>query len=230
MTGFPCGNIHEGEAGPIPTRPRLPINSTSNSTPNRTPALSVLPFAPPAAHNDSIDAAEFAETVQLVDHSDSELHSLEVLPMVHKWSHTHSILSVVAAPSKDLIFCGTQDSKILIFEISTFALKHVMNCGHRSFGASVLCMTIDPTENFLFTAGSDSLVKVWDLSPFDDKSITKFDIKCTHLAYSLVDIGDIFLDLMVGFFADFIYRCAKCVNFMVCPRFGGRKAVTESFQ
>ncbi|KAM9912737.1 hypothetical protein OXX69_002291 [Metschnikowia pulcherrima] len=192
MTGFPCGNIHEGEAGPIPTRPRLPINSTSNSTPNRTPALSVSPFAPLAAHNDSIDAAEFAETVQLVDHSDSESHSSEVLPMVHKWSHTHSILSVVAAPSKDLIFCGTQDSKILIFEISTFALKHVMNCGHRSFGASVLCMTIDPTEKFLFTAGSDSLVKVWDLSPFDDKSITKFDIKCTHLAYSLVDIGDIF--------------------------------------
>lgn len=192
MTGFPPGNIHEGEARPIPTRPRLPINSTTNSTPNRTPALSELPFPAAQEIHDSIEESDFTEDRHFPERTGSGTPSQEVLPMVHKWSHTHSILSVVAAPSKDLILCGTQDSKILIFEVSTFALKHVMNCGHRSYGASVLCMTIDPNENFLFTAGSDSLVKVWDLSPFDDKSATLFDIRCTHLAYSSVDIGDIF--------------------------------------
>ncbi|OBA24460.1 glutathione degradosome [Metschnikowia bicuspidata var. bicuspidata NRRL YB-4993] len=184
-----ANNIHEGEAGPIPSRPRLPINSTTNSTPNRTPSLSKLPIS--RAEEDHIET-ELADHAQVFDVEAQESRLQEVLPMVHKWTHTHSILSVVAAPSKDLILCGTQDSKILIFEISTFSLKHVMNCGHRSYGASVLCMTIDPEENFLFTAGSDSLVKVWDLSPFDDKSATMFDINCTHLVYSSVDIGDIF--------------------------------------
>ncbi|GEQ68361.1 hypothetical protein JCM33374_g2029 [Metschnikowia sp. JCM 33374] len=192
MPRFAPGNIHEGEARPVPTRPRLPINSSTNSPPALTQPVSVSPFPCGNDRHESPEAPDYVEALQELLPSDSETMAQEVLPMVHKWSHTHSILSVVAAPSKDLILCGTQDSKILIFEVSTFALKHVMNCGHRSFAASVLCMTIDPEENFLFTAGSDSLVKVWDLSPFNDKSATEFDIKCTHLAYSSVDIGDIF--------------------------------------
>lgn len=194
MTSFSAGNIHEGEFVSIPARFGLPINKTA-STVLRTMSLSPVPLhllqnqSPP---RDTLPPmADHAQTVheECVD-PDQPDHS--ILSMVHKWSHTHSILSVVAAPSKGLVICGTQDSRILVFEVSTFALVHKINCGHRLFAASVLCMTLDPTETFLFSAGLDSLVKVWDLSPFDDLSASAFDIKCTHLAYSSIDIGDIF--------------------------------------
>lgn len=112
--------------------------------------------------------------------------------MVHKWTHSHSILSVVAAPSKNYIICGTQDSKILIFDVTTFALKYTIDCGRDLFSASVLCLAIEPEENYLFSAGSDSLVKVWDLTPLASPTATGADIRCTHLIYLFIDIGDIF--------------------------------------
>lgn len=189
MPEFSSGNIHEGEFNPSSIRPQLPIGLVTKAISAQTSIRSSLPISSNIISGDSERAEELAKH----DGSDvnaADLH--QVIPMVHKWSHTHSILSVVAAPSKDLIICGTQDSKILFFEISTFALKHTLNNGERSNSASILCLTLDPEENFLFSAGLDSLVKVWDLRPFTDKNAPRYDIKCTHLVYSSVDIGDIF--------------------------------------
>ncbi|CAK9438488.1 uncharacterized protein LODBEIA_P27120 [Lodderomyces beijingensis] len=118
---------------------------------------------------------------------------LEVMPtstshsnlpkLVHSWSHTHSILCCIASPKHDLLYCGTQDGKVLIFDMMTYSLKQVIERGGATHQInSVLTMTLNKDEDVLFVAGSDSLVKVYDVNGF----------VCTHIIYSLVDIGDIF--------------------------------------
>lgn len=122
-----------------------------------------------------------------------ESGSADAVPsLIHKWSHTHSILCVIPSPSKNLVFCGTQDSKILVYDVVNYTLKHVIHCGHSGDSGestAILCLAIDETEQFLFSAGADSLVKVWDISLIQDVET----VRCTHIVYSLVDIGDIFL-------------------------------------
>lgn len=189
MSGF-NGNIHEGEFVSIPARKPLPINSTANSTPRAQ-----TPQRVEGDQNPNPDGSSRRRTLYngaTLDDGYSVptkgIHE-SMLSMVHNWSHTHSILSVIAAPEKGLLICGTQDSKVLIFDISTFSLKHTITGG---LHGSVLCLAIDSAQSFLFSAGLDSLVRVWDLTPLADFSKTHYDVPCTHLVYSLVDIGDIF--------------------------------------
>lgn len=186
------GNIHEAEYLPNSARSALPISSTTTST-ITTPARLNLPLVIRDGRDERVltDSESVNSRAERLNSTGGTLTE-EELPLVHRWSHTHSILSVVAAPNRGLIICGTQDSKVLIFDIKTFSLRHVLSCGHHQFSASILCLAITPDEHYLFSAGSDSLVKVWDLSPFDDTSASLFNIACTHIIYSFVDIGDIF--------------------------------------
>lgn len=187
------GNIHEAEYVPIPARSTLPISSTSNSS-IPTPARLNLPLVAREhreTHDETTETESLLSLTERLRLQDASLPD-EVLPLVHKWSHTHSILSVVAAPSRGLIFCGTQDLKILIFDVKSYSLQHVIECGHHQFSASILCLTITPCEQYLFSAGSDSLIKVWDLSSFNTADATEYVVPCTHIIYSLVDIGDVF--------------------------------------
>lgn len=206
MGGFP-GNIHEGEYVSIPARNPLPISSTTNSTPRaHTPRKTDrdTPTSPECRHtcnfhpsNERSDRGNRSNCGDRGENGDRLGYSNDtncvnpepLLSMVHNWSHTHSILSVIAAPKKGLLICGTQDSKVLIFDISTFSLKHTITC---DLHGSVLCLAIDRDQNFLFSAGLDSLVRVWDLTPLADTSKAHYDVPCTHLVYSMVDIGDIF--------------------------------------
>lgn len=98
--------------------------------------------------------------------------------LVHTWHHKYSILSTVTFPSLGLLFCGTQDHQILVFDMETFERKTAL-LGHTG---SVLCLTKSKDEKYLFSGGSDSLAKIWDVTT----------MKETHTIYSLVDIGDIF--------------------------------------
>lgn len=182
--------IHEGEYVTIPDRMPLPISSTANSVPN-TPASVGLPIPKEDSSLRDYENHLLSRTLSLKLNNNQ--HSTEDLsPLIHRWTHTHSILSVVAAPSKNLVLCGTQDSKILIFDVDTYIIKHVISCGHNQFAASVLCLALSDDEDYLFTAGSDSLVKIWDLTPLNDKQAQSFEVHCTHIVYSLIDIGDIF--------------------------------------
>lgn len=171
MGGYSTGNIHEGEVI-LNYRSRLPISTTSSVTSTRL------------LQNNSPESATGASSNQVVP--------TDILPLVHKWSHSHSILSVILTPTKGLVICGTQDAKILIFDVTNFSLVHTIQCGHNQYAASVLCLCLSDDENYLFSAGSDSLVRIWDLSPLSDKSASTYSIRCTHIVYSLVDIGDIF--------------------------------------
>lgn len=192
MGCFNNGNIHEGEYVLIPMRTPLPINSTANSTPLiTTPKRHQLPRQARLEHKETCTNPQDC-SFALPDSLNEEDPSEGTLPLIHKWTHTHSILCVIPAPSKELIFCGTQDSNILVFDLKSYSIKHVINCGRNHFATSVLCLTISPDERFLFSAGSDSLVKVWDLSPFDDPDASNYTISCTHIIYSSMDIGDIF--------------------------------------
>lgn len=170
-------NTHEGEfVSILPSRAPLPITS-QNSNPST-----------PITIGSPIDKSSFP-----IPPPSSISNPNENLPsLIHKWSHTHSILCVTPAPSKKLIFCGTQDSKILVFDIENYNLKFVIHCSNnKEYEASILCLTLTNDENFLFSAGSDSLIKVWNLTSIDNNSLIN-SIHCTHIIYSLVDIGDIF--------------------------------------
>lgn len=182
--------IHEGEYVRIPDRRPLPISSTANSLPN-TPASAGLPLPKENGSMRDYEDHLLSRTLSLkIDNHHTSREGLS--PLIHRWTHTHSILSVVAAPSKNLVLCGTQDSKILIFDVGTYSIKHVINCGHNQFAASVLCLALSDDENYLFSAGSDSLVKIWDLTPLNDTQAQSYEIHCTHIVYTLIDIGDIF--------------------------------------
>lgn len=104
--------------------------------------------------------------------------------LVHKWTHTHSILCCIASPAHNLLFCGTQDGKVLIFDMLTYSLKHEIDRSENPHqNSSILTICVNKKEDTLFVAGSDSLVKVYDF---------KTGFQCTHIIYSLVDIDDIF--------------------------------------
>lgn len=116
--------------------------------------------------------------------------------LLHKWKHDQSILCMVASPKRKLLYCGTQNSSIVVLDLITFQKKleiftHV---------GSVLCLHLSECEDLLFSGGSDSLVKVWNIKDVDnsnsyDSSITLIP---THTIYTLIDIGDIFSVVWVG--------------------------------
>lgn len=108
----------------------------------------------------------------------SPAFSLALPKPIHKWVQPHGIISVAASPKRQLLFCGTQDSKILVFDLVDYQLRHEISVEN----TLVLCLDLSLDERFLFSAGSDLLVKVWDVD----------DYSCRFIIYSLADIGDIF--------------------------------------
>lgn len=98
--------------------------------------------------------------------------------LLHKFTHNFSIVCVAPSPKRGILFCGTQDSEILVYDLETFTKRVTFN----AHSGSALCLTVSEDESTLFSGGSDSLVKVWDI-----ESLTE-----THCIYSLSDIGDVF--------------------------------------
>ncbi|CAI4287117.1 CLL_collapsed_G0004650.mRNA.1.CDS.1 [Saccharomyces cerevisiae] len=115
--------------------------------------------------------------------------------LIHRWNHAFSILSIVAFPKKRLLFAGSQDSKILVFDLPTYNLMHTIRLGESQeethTRSSVLCLTRSEDENFLFSGGADSLVRIWSIG---EKTIRDDFLPVTEIAtvYSVTDIGDIF--------------------------------------
>lgn len=115
--------------------------------------------------------------------------------LIHRWNHAFSILSIVAFPKKRLLFAGSQDSKILVFDLPTYNLIHTIRLGESQeethTRSSVLCLTGSEDENFLFSGGADSLVRIWSVG---EKTIRDDFLPVTEIAtvYSVTDIGDIF--------------------------------------
>lgn len=162
---------------------------------NKTAELSSFGY-----HHESTDST----TTLTKDHS-----SLFKKSLLHKWNYKHSILCMVASPKRKLLFCGTQDSSILVLDLETFEKKYEIP----THVGSVLCLHLSDCENILFSGGSDSLVKVWKIKdqPSRHPSYTNqdtnpstvpnvhsssynsfFQLIPTHTIYSLLDIGDIF--------------------------------------
>ncbi|CCK69282.1 glutamine amidotransferase subunit DUG2 KNAG_0C01680 [Huiozyma naganishii CBS 8797] len=114
--------------------------------------------------------------------------------LMHRWNHSHSILSICVFPHKKLLFAGTQDSKILVLDKATYNIVETLHLGESQDQAntrsSVLCMDRSADERYLFSAGADSLVRVW----FVDHCKANGSVVIKELAtvYSVTDIGDIF--------------------------------------
>lgn len=109
----------------------------------------------------------------------SEDHAqLPTADFLHRWEHDFPILLVVACPLRGKLFVGTHDSKILVFDLATFAKTGEL-LGHTGL---VLALAISADELMVFSGGLDLLVKVWTVDLMLE----------THTVYSLVDIGDIF--------------------------------------
>lgn len=187
------GNIHEGEYVSIPSRNSLPINRTTTTTTANESSTCNTPIRIDSPISLVGDSMNDQKNVPSSSSASPQPEANDYIPnLIHKWTHTHSILCVVPAPLKKLIFCGTQDAKILVFDLVNYTLKFVINCGHQDYTASILCLTLSSDENFLFGAGSDSLVKVWNLSSLNCSTTSVKTVHCSHIIYSLVDIGDIF--------------------------------------
>lgn len=129
---------------------------------------------------------------------------LETPELVHKWNHTHSILSICAFPNKNLLFAGTQDSKILVVNKKSYDIIKTIQLGNTPSStvdplsstsyintrSSVLCLDKSLDEKYLFSAGADSLVRVWSVDYC--KKDHSLQIKEVATVYSITDIGDIF--------------------------------------
>lgn len=114
--------------------------------------------------------------------------------LVHKWGHTFSIISIVSFPKKELLFAGTQDSKILVFNLLTYNLVRTISLGDSdeiNTRSSVLCLDRSSDENYLFSGGTDSLVRIWSVYEIDSVS-GSVQVEEVATVYSVTDIGDIF--------------------------------------
>ncbi|ODV97017.1 hypothetical protein PACTADRAFT_48793 [Pachysolen tannophilus NRRL Y-2460] len=158
------------------SRHNLPLTSCRSLSPNS------LFSASPSASGFSEITGDYFKTLKNSLNSDSDLVSpspgSSKPAIVHKWNLGVSVLCIASAPERGLLFCGTQDSKIVVFDLESYQQKFELK-GH---AGAVLCLTASPDEKYLFSGGSDSLIKVWDID----------SMKETHTIYSLVDIGDIF--------------------------------------
>lgn len=129
---------------------------------------------------------------------------LKIPELVHKWNHTHSILSICVFPNKNLLFAGTQDSKILVVDKKSYDIIKTIQLGNTvsstidplssisyiNTRSSVLCLDKSLDEKYLFSAGADSLVRVWSIDYC--KKDHSLQIKEIATVYSITDIGDIF--------------------------------------
>ncbi|KAI0464654.1 hypothetical protein LJB42_002274 [Komagataella kurtzmanii] len=135
--------------------------------------------------NSSFSSLTKQFTPELLKSDNESVESLANYPLltdnpslVHQWNHEYSVVCVSVSSSRGLLFCGTQDAKILVFDLNTYEKIHVL----QAHEGAVLCLEISANEKFLFSGGSDSLLRIWDLETMTER----FTI------YSLMDIGDIF--------------------------------------
>ena len=133
------------------------------------------------------------------------------LELSHRWSHTYSILSTCPFPSKGLLFAGTQDSKILVFDIVTYQVVKTIHLGDSTeevnTRSSVLCLDKSRDEHYLFSGGTDSLVRVWSVDFHRDHSRGVPDIKEIATIYSINDIGDIFSLCYIDMLDTVVFGC-----------------------
>lgn len=132
---------------------------------------------------------------------------LENPELIHKWNHTHSILSICTFSTKNLLFAGTQDSKILVVDKRSYNIVKTIQLGNGSAldplssspptsnsiantRSSVLCLDKSQDEKYLFSAGADSLVRVWSVEYCTKDHCLQIEEIAT--VYSITDIGDIF--------------------------------------
>ncbi|CAB4254561.1 similar to Saccharomyces cerevisiae YBR281C DUG2 Probable di- and tri-peptidase [Maudiozyma barnettii] len=132
------------------------------------------------------------------------------LELVHKWSHTYSILSTCAFPHKKLLFAGTQDSKILVFDTVTYNLIKILHLGQSievNTRSSVLCLDKSKDENSLFSAGADSLVRIWSIGEVTNTVDTDVEVNELVTIYSVTDIGDIFSIRFIDSLETLVFGC-----------------------
>lgn len=114
--------------------------------------------------------------------SPSPYQDFSFLQLIHSWDSNDSIISSIVSTTRQWLICGTQNGKILIFDLNSYRLtKSVFE---DAMQGSNLCLVLDESERYLFVGGSESLIKVYDLS--------EPEIKCIKIIYSTIDIGDIF--------------------------------------
>lgn len=119
------------------------------------------------------------------DSSTTEINS----SVIHRWTHNQSIICLACSSKHGLLFCGTQDSYILIFDLFTFQKLGQV----KAHTGSVLCLHLAECETILFSESSDSLVKIWNIKSVHlGRAQRQVVLKLTHTIYSPVDIGDIF--------------------------------------
>ncbi|KAG0680993.1 hypothetical protein C6P42_004512 [Pichia californica] len=179
---------------PPPSSTSISKSRSTSSTPtsNLSPKNQYAELSSFNYHHEFTDS----NTNMTKDHS-----SLFKRSLLHKWNYKHSILCMVASPRRRLLFCGTQESSIIVLDLITFQKKFEIP----THVGSVLCLHLSDCENILFSGGSDSLVKVWKIKDktsrhpsytsenITDSSYDSFiQLIPTHTIYSLLDIGDIF--------------------------------------
>ncbi|ODV84662.1 hypothetical protein CANARDRAFT_28822 [[Candida] arabinofermentans NRRL YB-2248] len=168
----------------------LPLTLSRNSS----TSLSLNQLGASASSRDSTpDPNSIADELTTISSSSA----LSNPSLVHRWTNENSIVCVAVSPKKKLLFCGTQDSKILVYDLATFQKKKEI----MAHTGSVLCLLVSNCEETLFSGGSDSLVKIWNIgstnrfeesTPDDYIEEEEEEIYETHTIYSLLDIGDIF--------------------------------------
>ncbi|KAK1816710.1 hypothetical protein LTR12_008856 [Friedmanniomyces endolithicus] len=94
----------------------------------------------------------------------------------HRLRHSSSILAI--ALSDEEIFAGTQGGEILVYSLSTFERKAVIE-GHRG---SVLGLCLSQDAELLFSSAGDRIVNVWNTN----------DLTRNCCLYSSYDVGDLF--------------------------------------
>ncbi|USW48647.1 Putative peptidase M20, WD40/YVTN repeat-like-containing domain superfamily [Septoria linicola] len=109
-------------------------------------------------------------------HGDVGDPSIAVPTLSQRLRHTSSILAIVI--SEEHIFAGTQAGEILVYSLTTYEKKAVIE-GHRG---SVLGLYLSQDQKLLFSSAGDRIVNVWNTKT----------LKRVCCLYSSFDVGDVF--------------------------------------
>lgn len=177
------------------------LNRSLDTALEETPSGSCTPptSLSPRTHNVELVSSSFSyhhESLNSTSQLTTDKTTTFKKSLLHRWTHKDSILCVAASPKRKLLYCGTQNSTIIVLDLVTFQKKLEL----QTHTGSVLCLKLSECEDTLFSGGSDSLVKIWKIEDVIDKdssiaiSNAEFttNLVPTHTIYSLLDVGDIF--------------------------------------
>lgn len=97
-------------------------------------------------------------TIHLYDitSTDTNGNDVQLVPLRKLQGHTSAVLCFAFLPTRSLLFSGSYDRTIRVWDVSTWKCIKTLK-GH---GSGIKCLTVSADGTMLFSAGADNTIRV----------------------------------------------------------------------